>query len=401
TVRALALGGLRYETPEHNGISSLAATMLDKGTPSHGAVQIAGEMESMASGYSGMSGRNTIGGALTGLSRYLVPTMERFAEALFHASVPEDEFERERIMHLRELKSRQDSLGAVNYDRFAAAFFHGHPYAMQSMGTPESVARIKADDVRAYLRRMIAPQQMSVAVVGDVHASEIVQMVEELFAVERAALNTSPSIGAPEARTGTTLVTGDLDKNQAHVIVGFDSPGIGSEDRYALDVLHAVLSGQGGRLFSELRDRQSLAYSVYASMLMGMEASSFTVNIGTSPEKIEQEVRGIFAQVQKLLLEPPTSEELAGAKQYLCGNHDIGLQRTSSRAMSFALNELYGVGWRSALEYSDRIQAVRVDDVTRLVEQYLDVEAAVVAVTKPAGVEVDAQLIEHVVGGRR
>ena len=146
----------------------------------------------------------------------------------------------------------------------------------------------------------------------------------------------------------------------------------------------------------DLRDKQSLAYSVYASMLMGLEASSFMINIGTSPEKVEQAVAGIFEQVRQLHEGEIADSEITAAKTDLIGNHDIGLQRASSRAMSVALDALYGMGPKRMFDYGDAIEAVTLEQIQALIERYLDTSTAVVAITKPEDTAIAPDLLERV-----
>ena len=223
-------------------------------------------------------------------------------------------------------------------------------------------------------------------------------MIEDAFCGQHAGESWDPVVAAPHRHMEPRLVTNDLEKEQAYVSVGFDAPLMADESRYAMEVLYAILSGQGGRLFYELRDKQSLAYSVYASSLLGLEASLFSIHIGTSPEKVEQALHGIYREVAKLHADGVTSEELERAKVYLMGNHDIGLQKYGSRAMSFALDELYGFGFRRSLAYSDHISEISTDDVNNFVARYLKPQHSLVAITKPAAVEVAPTLLHDVLG---
>ncbi len=387
-VRALTLGGLRFERPAINGVNSLLSDLLIRGTSTRDAVEIARTVEAMASGIHGMSGRNTFGLTLGGLSQFFDPLFEIFADCMTDATIPEEELEREKRLMIQQIRSRQDSLGAVNFDRFAAAFFGDYPYGMPTYGTVESVGSIDAATARDYLGKVFRPNDAVISVVGDVDASEVVDLVERYFVRPDAPAPWRPDVPAPASRGERKVVVGNLDKEQAFITVGFDAPTMENDDRAAMEVLHAIMSGQGGRLFYELRDKQSLAYSVYASMTLGLDVSAFTINIGTSPEKIEQAVTGIYSEVERLKSEPPSDDEIGRAKRYLMGNHDIGLQKNSSRAMSFALDELYGLGYRKTLRYSDRIDAVTGDDVARFVDTYLRPSTSVVAITKPEGTDV-------------
>lgn len=397
-VRALVMGGLRLETAATNGVSASLSDLITRGTPSDDAVSFSRKIESMASSISGITGRNTFGMAVTGLSKFFDPCMRLFAECLFEATIPEDELERTKRLQLQEILSSNEQLGAVNFKSFAGAFFGDYPYGMSATGSVESVSALTPELVREQLGRLVRPDELVIAIVGNVDAAHCAALFEELFSDRSARGERLPEPPAPAPRTEPALVTADLDKNQAHIIVGFDAPVIGSQDRYALEVLHAVLSGQGGRLFYELRDKQSLAYSVYASMLLGMDASTFMINIGTSPEKIEQALRGMVEQVRKLKEEPPSAEEIANAKRYLIGNHDIGLQRNSSRAMSIALDHLYGLGFKRAFDYGDNIEQVTLEQLDALVERYLDISRMVISVTKPESVSIDAGILSELVG---
>lgn len=393
SVRALVMGGLRMETPESNGINAMLSELVTLGTSTRSAVQLAHDMESMAASVAGISGRNTFGMSLTGLSKFFEPSLTLFGDCLLDAQIPEQEFERMRRLQIQEIRSRQDQLGGVNFDRFAGEFFKGHPYGMSTVGSVDSIASLTPELVREYLAAVIDPEQLVIVVVGDVDTSRCIERFEQMFeGVSATDSDLTPSLDVP-TRKGQQLLTSDLDKNQAHIIVGFDAPTIESEDRFALEILHAILSGQGGRLFYELRDKQSLAYSVYASMLLGVEASTFMVNIGTSPEKIDQAIEGMIGEIKRLKVEPPTDVEIADAKRYLIGNHDIGLQRNSARAMSVALDVLYGLGQNRSFDYGDCIEAVTREQIEALVERYLRVEDIVVSVTKPTDVAVSQDVL--------
>jgi zinc protease len=388
SLRALMYGGSRFETAENIGSTGLLAEMVMRGTSKRSAVEIAASMESMASGLSGMSGRNTFGFGMTGLTRFLNPCLELFAEVLFEATIPEDEFEREQKLALQELRSRQDNGGAVNADLFMEAFFAGHPYALPMAGTEASLKRLTAQHLREQLVKTRDVRGMALVIAGDVDAGAVAARLTELFAGNPGGQGGPRTIAAPARHTSPILVSNDLDKNQAHITMGFDGPTLESKDRFALEVLHSILSGQGGRLFMELRDKQSLAYSVYASMILGVEASAFTLHIGTSPEKLEQATRGLLGQVRKLHEGGVTADEIDAAKRYLIGNHDIQQQRNSSRAMSVALDHLYGLGYKRVFAYGDHIQAVTADDINAVVKRYLRLEGVVTAITKPANVAV-------------
>src|SRR6185312_12439887 len=100
--------------------------------------------------------------------------------------------------------------------------------------------------------------------------------------------------------------------------------------RHALEVLSTVLAGQGGRLFIELRDKRSMAYSVSSFSLEGLDPGYFAVYMGTSPEKVKDACAGIRVELEKVKAERLSDAELDRARSYLIGSHAIGLQKNAS-----------------------------------------------------------------------
>ena len=122
-----------------------------------------------------------------------------------------------------------------------------------------------------------------------------------------------------------------------------------------------VLSGQGGRLFVELRDKKrALAYRVSAFSIEGIDPGYFAVYVATSPENLEEALAGIHDELRKVIDKPVTAEELERAKRYLVGAHDISLQRKSALASTLAFHEGYGLGWHAYRQYTDSIMKVKV-----------------------------------------
>ncbi len=393
SLRAMQLGGLRHETPDTAGLHKLLAQTITAGTDERDALQIAGEVESMAAKLDGHSGRNTFGLAMTGLTRFFDPCFEIFSDCLLGATIPDDEFQRERRLQRQQQIARKDRLSAVNFDQFCAHFFGDHPFSLPSLGTEDSLDGLSADLARQALGRRQRGQDWALAAVGDLPIDQVILRVEEFMA---QPTDVDPYVDQPfpiDPPEGPQLVTGDMDREQAHIMVGFPAPPAGTDDTYALSALYSVLAGQGGRLFYELRDRQSLAYSVYAQRVLGVEASTFALCIATSPDKIERAINGIRQQVQLLHDEGITEAELTRARRHLIGNHDIGLQRTASRAMSFALDEAYGNDFDRCLAFGDRISDVTVDDVHQYIDRWLPPQRFLASVIKPSDTEIDADAL--------
>ena len=174
-----------------------------------------------------------------------------------------------------------------------------------------------------------------------------------------------------------------MNKQQAHLVLGYPGANVFNRDRYALEVLASILSGQGGRLFVELRDRRGLAYQVGAYSQEGLEPGYFALYIATNPEKIGAALSGIEEQVRALRDRPVPAAELKRVQRFLVGNYEISLQRRSTLASLLAFNEAYGLGYQAYRQYADEILAVTVADLQRVARKYLEDSRRVTAIVRP------------------
>lgn len=393
-MRAFARGGLRAETPSTAGISKLIANLVTKGSDERESTEISHLVESMAGSLSGFAGRNTMGLQMKGLSRFFGESFDIFADCLVNPTFPEAEFEREQYLHLERIKNRRDSLGKVNYDQFCSLFFGDHPYGLPSVGTPKSIGNIDREGLAEHYQNHVRSDRLVLSVVGDVDRSQVINLAEQNLVGTDSTTSANGDISDYESRNDVSVEIGELQKEQAFLTVGFDAPWIGDEDYYGLRVLNSILSGQGGRLFYELRDRQSLAYSVFARALLGLDASALMVHMGTSPSKLQKAIGGIRREIEKLREGDITQEEIDRAKQYIIGSHDIGLQKYSSRAKQMGLDELYGLGYRHLERFPDKIETVDQTELQHLVDTYLNPDKAAISVTKPPGTEMTEEIVK-------
>lgn len=381
-LRVAALGGLRSETAANNGSSHLLAQLLTRGTARRSGAEIAHEIETLAAGLGGFAGRNSFGLHAVTLSGTRDAVLDLMFDTLFEATLPEVELETERRVQLEDIRHHSDAPARQALRAMASALYGDHPYGLDMLGTAESVGSLQPDTLLADLRQRLAPGRLVYAAAGDVDAEELAIQI-----VARAPTDRTPQPPL-ESRpvlplTGPVQLRMTSEKQQAHLALGFLGTTLYDKDRYALDVLSTILSGQSGRLFVELRDRQSLAYTVSAMHVDGLDPGYFALYIGTSPDKAETAMRGLNAELDKVLQAQVSANELDRARRYLAGGHAIGLQRRTSRASTFCLNELYGLGrdaWRGQL---DSLLAVSAEDILHVARKYLDRERSVEVVLAP------------------
>ena len=382
-LRLSFLGGLLAETEQTQGLSSFLSELLAKGTEQRSATQIAAEIEGMAGGLAGFSGRNTFGITAEFLEDSLDRGLELFADVLLHPTFEPDELDKLRTETLAALKRREDSLAQKAFELFAEALYPGHPYRFPTLGTEKTVQEFDQELLRRTWERYARPSNGVLSIVGDVDPDAVVEALALRLAdwhgLEPVRL---PERQTPEAPSEPREVSIEKGKQQVHIVMGFPGLALDDPDEPALAVLTQVLSGQGGRLFVQLRDRQSLAYSVSAFSIEGVDPGSFAVYIASSPDKLEASLEGLRTELGRLFTEPVSPHELERAKAYLIGTHGISLQRYSAQAATLSLDELYGLGATHHLSYAERIEAVTPDDLKRVARRLIRLDSPLVAIVK-------------------
>lgn len=382
SLRVAALGGLRDETPATNGISSLLADLLPRGTARYSGDAFANAIDTLAADVSGFAGRNSIGVTSITMSRNREAILELFGEALFHATLPESELEVQRNAQLEDIRHRGDAPARTAFLAMLDALYGHHPYGLDTLGTLKSVGGLHRELLENYLRGRLAPGNLVYAAAGDVDPQWLADSLNAMTPSDRTAAPV-PSPGTVAPLREKVTIRKAADKAQAHVCLGFSGATLRSADRFALQVLSTMLSGQGGRLFLQLRDRQSLAYSVSSMTSEGVDPGYFAFYIGTSPDKVETALTGLYNEIDKLLQATVSAEELDRAKRYLAGAHAIGLQRSGARAATICFNQLYGLGRDSYRGHLEALKAVTVEDVMAVAQKYLAVGQHVECVLTP------------------
>lgn len=382
--RAAFLGGLRYEDAKTQGMSNFASRMLTRGTDTRSAARIAQEIDSIAGDLEGFSGRNSFGVTVEGLSQNFPQAMDLFADVLLNPSFNQQEVERARKEILAEINREGDNLIKTTVNLFLNTLYGEHPYKFNPLGTVDTVTSFNGKSIQAFYKKYATPENLVITIVGDVNEDEALAVVKEKFGAMKKGTETAPEVPAPTAPEKITeLVETKPEKAQTHIIMGFLAPSLEDKDTYAFEVLNTVLSGQGGRLFLELRDKKSLAYTVTSFYTPGIEPGFFGVYIGTAPQKEAEAVSAIKEQLGLVLENGITDDELKRAQNYLVGSFEIGLQQNASQAAKITFDELYGLGWDEYKKYPEEIYTVTKEDVLTAARKYINLDKYTLVIVKP------------------
>ena len=380
---ASALGGLRLEVADpiasadaDCGTSYLMAQTWTKGTHQHDAKKIAQIIEGSAAGADGFSGRNSVGMSLSGLARDWNKLSNLFSELLIHPTFPESELEHSRRVTEDAIKGVEDSSGQLCSKLFLETLYESHPYGRMSTGTAQSVRGIDAEKVRSFHRRWIRPDRLSLAVVGNVKKAEFQRWLTEFdrelvrFASDHPKSKPEPQVADESPLKAPRWAEKRLGREQVHLLVGNLGISMFNEDRLGLQVLNSILGGQSGRLFIELREKRSLAYTVAPSQFDGMETGYLATYIASAPQKREEAIQGIRAVLENLAEKGPTEKEIDRARQNHLGRRAMDLQSDSSLASTYNLERLYGLPHLSDDEVAEKLKRINAKQLREICRKY-------------------------------
>ena len=375
------LGGGRAENQEMAGLSELTARSWMGGTKTRMEAQIYHEIEAMAAGISPISGRNSMGLGLDALACFEKPARELFLELLTEPTFPKDVIEREKKIQLDQIKSRNDNPSQIAIRQLMEKLFEGHPYSRDLLGSPDTLKKIGCQEIQEYWKGLTTRKNLTFSLSGAFDIDAWLKDIEKATSHLPAGKKFEAKFDLKQPKSETHRYY-KVQKEQSHLVMGFPGLTITNKDRFTLQVIQSILAGQGGRLFLELRDKNSLAYSVSPMRMEGVDAGYFGAYIGCSPSKVKKALEMMKIEFQKLCDDMVPAAELERAQRYLAGRHDIDLQRVSAIAASILYDDIYGVPYDETFHLADRYFAITAEDVLRVSRQIFQ-SAPVISLAGP------------------
>lgn len=381
SIQAAVLGGLRLEVADpvksadlDLGTSNLLSSVWAKGTTKRSSAEISTLIEGAAANLDGFSGRNTIGLASTGLARDWKKLSGLFSEVLLNPSFPKEELDLSRKVVEDSIRSIEDHSSALCSKLFHETVFERHPYGKPASGTLESIASIDSDRLHSFHKKWLRPERLAISVVGNIKRGELdawlAELDENLGALRGASGKGLESIGDEPELKAPRWVDRALGREQVHILTGGLGLRFSDPERYAMRLATNVLGGQSGRLFIELREKRSMAYSVAPMSMEGIERGYIGTYIGCSPNKKDEAIAGIKKVLEDLASKGPTPSEMKRAKEYYLGRRAMDLQGDSSIAGYYALEAVYNLPIRAEAEIVRSIEGVTAKQVQDFVRKY-------------------------------
>jgi zinc protease len=372
SLRLLIRAGGAQDPTNKPGAAYLAASLLDQGTTTKSAEQIASTIDSIGGAIGAGAGSDItfINAAVMkdsfGLALDLVSDLAR------HPAFASEEIDRQRQQILSGLKVSYDDpdyLAGVVFDRLVYGF---HPYGKPDSGTPESIAAITRDDLLAFHKRWFGANNAILAVVGDVTSEEAFDGAERAFGswqrVDLPSLKAEP----PPPPTRRVVVIDRPGAAQTEIRVGNVSLPRRHPDYLALDIATKILGGEGGnRLHRVLRSERGLTYGASADLNALKDTGDIVAETDTRSEKTAEALRLMVEEIVRLQRQRVQQRELSDAQEYLTGSFPLTVETPSAIALQVLNAVFYGLDLNELQTYRERVNAVSVDDIQRVAQQYL------------------------------
>lgn len=360
----------RNEPADCAGASHFIEHLLFKGTPTRSADQITDEFNSIGARANAYTSQEEVFYYAVALASIIPATFDILADMFVNSWLPEKEVEKERAVVLQEILMNQDTPSRFIYNQFHQGFWQGHPLGSPILGTSESIGAIGRNRLMDYKLSNYLSSAAIVSVAGNVEHDRMVEQAER-------ALGALPT-GSPQVKKQEQGWQSAIGENrhfprpleQTLFYMGYPLPPAGNQHRHKLAVFNQILgTGMNSRLFREVRERRSLAYTVYSMMSSYTDSAALMIYAGTSADRAQEAVDVCHGEVMRFCEEKVSEEMLAAAKEQIRSARLMALddcetqvRRISNTTSLLGAPEPVGV----SLEAIAAVTAEEVRDMARL-----------------------------------
>jgi predicted Zn-dependent peptidase len=381
SVRSAAVGiwvnvGSRDEAPATAGASHFLEHLLFKGTTSRTALEISSSIESVGGEMNAFTSKEYTCFYARVIDTDLPMAIDVVSDLITSSIVTALDVDAERKVVLEEIAMRDDDPSDLVHDLFSDTYYGDTPIGRPILGTVKSISEMSRNTVFNYYKKKYLPQDLVVAVAGNIKHKRVVAMVEEALSRD----NFLDELGAPVLRPNTPIKNskqrsvGLLYKKseQAHMFYGMEGVARADERRFAMGVLSAALGGgMSSRLFQEIREKRGLAYSVYAYAQQFAGSGVLGFYAGCNPSKAIEVVEIIRNVLSDVADNGMTHEEIERAKGAVRGSLVLSQEDSGSRMSRIGKNEIvYG----QVMDFDDILKAisrVSATDIREIAGEFL------------------------------
>ena len=354
-------GGAAQDPADKPGVGNLVADLIDEGSGDLDSRTFHERLDRRAIELSFNVTRDYFRGSLRMLKDNKDEAFDLLRMSLTSPHFESADVERIRTQVLSGLRRETSNPGALANRKFLEiAFGDHHPYGRPTNGSLESVPNITIADLRDYVRRVLAKENLRIAVVGDIDAASLGRLLDQTFGGLPAKANLTP---VPDVEAAKPPKREFIPLDVPQTVVTFGGPGTRRNDPnfMAAYVVNHILGGGSlsSRLYREVREKRGLAYSVSDSLLWMDHSALFVGNTGTRADRASETIDAVTSEVRRMAEDGPTQQELDEAKSYLKGSRLLSLDTSSKLAAALLQYQLDHL----PIDYLERRNAI-VDAVT-------------------------------------
>ena len=384
--RLMVFGGTSVEGKKA-GVADLMSGMLTKGTKTRNASQIASTMDGIGASLSSSATTDYYTVYAEGLKKHQKLILEVMSDVLLNPTFPMDEF----------IKLQQQTLAGIQYEKSnsgtiaqalsrMAIYGSEHPYSQRK--TEASVNSLNVNDLKEYHSLWTNPENASLAVVGDINPNEIVKELETLFKNWKKGKTPNIEVPAPSQMPKGVYFVNRPGSVQSSLIITSNTVPYNNLDFDKLGLAAQVIGGANGRLYKTLREKHSFTYSPYGFHTSTKYANRFAAVAEVATAKTDSSVAVIFGELNDLMQNKPSKEELESVRTSFIGNYNMSFENSLFIASLIQNEEFYGKRINEIKNYTSKLLSLVPDDITTIVQNYINpANAQIIVVGDPSIVE--------------
>ena len=372
TMRLLVRAGAAQDPEKKSGVAYLTAQLLDQGTSTRTSSEIADQIDFIGGALGTGSGADLTFANAVVMKDSFELGMNLLADIVRNPLFAPEEIERQKEQAVSSLKVSSedpDYVASAVFDRLVYGF---HPYGLPGSGTPESLASITRDDLRNFHRRYFVPNNIVLAIVGDVTGDEAYAMAEKAFGSWPRGEIANPPTMQPPQPTRRVVIVDKPDSVQTEIRVGQLAIPRKHPDYLAWDLAVKILGGEGAnRLHRVLRSERGLTYGAQADTEGMKQAGDFVAETNTRTDTTGETLRLMVEEFSRLQRQRVFERELADAQAYLSGSFPLTIETPNEIATQILNAVFFELPLDEITMFRERVNAVTPDDVQRVARQYI------------------------------
>lgn len=372
TLRLYVRAGSAQDPEGKAGLAALAGTLLDQGTTTKTAEQIATSIDSIGGAMGVGSGADLTFLTVAVMRNSFDTGLALLSDVARNPAFAVEEIERQRQQIQSSLQvSREDPdyIAAVVFSRLVYGF---HPYGRPDTGTEASLNSITREDLLAFHKRWFGANNAVLAIVGDMNPDDAFAGAEKAFGSWGKVDVTAVKPVEPPPPTRRTVLIDRPGSVQTEIRVGNIALPRSHPDFLALDVAAKILGGEGGnRLYRVLRSERGLTYGAAANLVARKDAGHIVADTDTRTETTGEALRLMVDEIHRLQRQRVDPRELEAAQAYLTGSFPLTIETPDAIATQVLNAVVYGLDLAELETYRERVNAITPDDIQRVARQYL------------------------------